>query len=243
MPNAPSRIVFAAAVIPLVFTAGCDKENAQNEPESAPKATAGEAEEPAPEGSEPKEPSGPSVDVAAGGPFEDYDLSPLGRKLQGVWLVGGSTLGQKEAWKVEGSQVTIFDGEEEKTYHLEIVAPCRLKVKDEDAGTAVYSTFTFDGDTLYKGLGSAGARIGDDVVACASGKYYVLSGDTCTEWKETFGRWEKAEAECAAGADGFALGDRKLEAAGDAFVNQQMRGNKAESFDDFEAAREALAGE
>jgi hypothetical protein len=59
-----------------------------------------------------------------------------------------------------------------------------------------------------------------------------------------FDKWEESEAECSVGDDGtLVAGSATLEKVGSAFVNSQMKGNEAKSFDDFEAAKAALAKE
>lgn len=224
-----------ALVLPLALAAGCAKEDAGDTAQASKNA------EPAAAAAEAEPPAEPSVPARGGdGPFAAYDLGAPLEALQGSWVVGGDTLGQKVAWKVEGDRLTAFDGTSETVRTLSMESPCSVKASAPSSGVSTYYTFAVDGGTLYKGLGAAGVRIGDDVVACAGGKTYVLSGDTCTAWKSFFGDWESSSAECSLDGDTLTVEGRALTAVGDAFVDAQMKGNVAEPADDFEAARAAL---
>lgn len=226
------------STLALLVAGGCKKKGEENgggkpAPTQAADAAAAKPDKPA-----------PPADKGGDNPF-GVDLSGLASKLQGSWVVGGSSLGMKAAWKVEGDKVTIFEGGKEKTAELQIFAPCRLKVVEKSGGGTMSTStnFAFDGDKLWLGLGSAGVKMGDKVFACVSADVYVLAGDKCVKWKQAmFDKWEQSEAECSIGDDGkLTAGGTTLEPAGNAFVNQQMKGNEAKKMDDYEAAKAAVA--
>jgi hypothetical protein len=237
------RSILGLSTLIAVAALGCKKDDAGGEKpadETAPDT------ETAPD----RSPGAGASDLPGGGgdnPF-GVDLAGLASKLEGNWVVGGFMAGTKAAWKVEGNQVTFVEGDNEKTGELAIVAPCRLKVIEKDGSggsSSTYSNFTFDGDKRWVGLGASGIEIGGKVFACVSNEIYVLAGGTCKKWQQAmFDKWEESEAECSVGDDGtLVAGSATLEKVGSAFVNSQMKGNEAKSFDDFEAAKAALAKE
>ena len=235
------RSIFSLSAVIAVAALGCKKDDAGGEKPAADPAPATET---APD----RSPGAGASDVPGGGgdnPF-GVDLAGLAGKLEGNWVVGGFMAGSKAAWKVEGTKVTFVEGDKEKTGELAIVAPCRLKVIEKDGSggsTSTYSNFTFDGDKRWVGLGSAGIELDGKVIACVSNEIYVLDGGKCTKWTQAmFDKWDASEAECSVGDDGtLVAGSAKLETVGSAFVNPQMKGNEAQRFDDFEAAKAALA--
>lgn len=231
-------IPIALSTVALFAAGGCKKkadEAGGDEPAPTESADAAAAKPDTP---------APTADKGGDNPF-GVDLAPIASKLEGTWVVGGSSLGQKAAWKVEGNKVTVFEGGKEKSAELVIVAPCRLKVVEKSGGgtTSTSTNFAFDGDKLWLGLGSSGVKMGDKVFACVSSDVYVLSGDKCQKWKlAMFDKWEQSEAECAIGDDGkLTAGGTTLEPAGEAFLNQQMKGNEAKKMDDYEAAKAAVS--
>lgn len=237
--------VFAAAAVVVWIGASCEGDDPEDE---APDETREEAGDP--ETDEPAELEGTEMELEGGpgeergdSPFEAYDLDALAAEFEGAWVVGGRSLGAREAWEVEGDEVRIYDGEEESRYAFEIVSPCQVALSDEEAGSTRYANFAYDGEALYSGLGAAGARAGDDIVACISAETYVLSGDDCTAWRERFGGWEQEEGDCALDGDTFEAGDRALSASGDAFLSEQMENNRAEGFEAFENAKDAIDAE
>lgn len=234
----PANFILVAAAL---VVAGCDKKDAEPsaEPTSAPEEPAAAAE-PAPP--EPKAEPESHPAVVADSPLATYGLAGIADKLQGAWVLGGSSLGMTAAWKVDGAALTEWEGgDADRALTLEILAPCYLRSKDEAAGSSVYKTFAFDGDTLYAGLGSAGVLTDEGAVVCAGGTIYELAGDTCTAWNERFGRWEKTEATCSLEDGAFTVDGRELTVTGQALVDQQMKQNAAEKHADFEAAKAAAA--
>jgi hypothetical protein len=184
-------------------------------------------------------------------PFAEFgDTAAIAKKLEGgAWLVGGPSLGQKEAWEVKGGEITVATVAGEKKLKLEVKSPCHLETIEESGGGRSSTTthFVMDGDTLYAGLGDAGLKKGGDVLACVSNAVYTLKGGACQRWDESMfdkGKWESKPAECALTGDVFEVkGDygSKLNVKGNALFTEQMEGNKAEKLPDLAAAKAKLS--
>ena len=163
--------------------------------------------------------------------------------------MGGSSLGQKEVWEVKGADVTQVTTAGEKKLKFEVHAPCQVEVVEESAGGRSSTTthFAWDGDTLYAGLGDAGVKKGDDVVACVSNAVYTLKGGTCLKWDQSMfdkSKWESKPAECALTGDVFEVkGDygSKLNVRGNVVLTEQMEQNKAEKLPDLASAKAKLS--
>jgi hypothetical protein len=198
-----------------------------------------------PSGERTKEPVPETPKDAPDGPFVGFDFEAAASKWQGAWTLPGETPGRTVAWKVDGKQLTQFDGTQEKTFEFAIYSPCQIAYTDADAGVTTYQTFTFAGDTLHAGLGSAGTVAGDAIMACMSGKTYVLRGQECLEWSEMFDDWKSQKVDCKLDGEGEArklvTPDGELPFVGEAaLANQQMQGNVAVKHGDFAAAKAAL---
>lgn len=197
-------------------------------------------EEPPPSGERTEEPVPEVPKDAPSGPFARFDFEAAAAKWQGVWTVEG------RAWKVEGKQLVVFDGTREKTYEFAIYSPCQITYTDAEAGVTTYVTFTFAGDTLHAGLGSAGTVVGDAVVGCMSGKTFVQRGAECLEWSEMFDDWKSKKADCKIEGEGAArklvTPDGELPFVSEtALANTQMQGNVAGKHADFAAAKAAIS--
>lgn len=179
------------------------------------------------------------------GPFADFDLDSVKKRLQGAWVIRG------QAWEISGDQIKIFDGKEEKTRKLEIVAPCKIGLvnKTERGTTTDFLKYTTDGEKVYVGMGNAGVRQGDKIAACGFNAVLVHSGDKCTAFKEDFhGGWKDEPGECKIEKKGeeemfvykagMARGGLKI--AGDALLSGQMEGNLAEKAASYEEAKAKL---
>lgn len=231
MPRARIYATPAIALLAALLLSGCG--NKDDEKQALP---SGErSEKPTPE--TPKD--------APKGPFAGFDFAATEARWQGAWVLGGSVAGQQVAWMIDGTKLVEFDGKTEKTYEFELYSPCQVTFTDADAGVTTYKTFTFAGDTLHTGLGSAGTVVGDAMIVCTGGKTYVLRGDECLEWSELFNDWKSEPADCKVVGQGaeskFKVGRSELSLIGDvALVNQQMRGNVAVKHADFAAAKKAL---
>jgi hypothetical protein len=200
--------------------------------------------QPPPSGERTEEPVPETPKDAPSGPFAGFDFEAAASKWHGAWTLPGST-GRMVAWSIEGTTLIEFDGEKEQTYEFAIYSPCQITYTDAEAGVTTYKTFTFAGDRLHAGLGSAGAVVGEAIVACMSGKTFVRRGEECLEWSEMFDNWKSKPAECeitGAGEDRkFVTPQGELAFVSDAaLVNQQMQGNVATRHADFAAAKAAL---
>lgn len=201
-------------------------------------------EEPPPSGERTKEPVPETPKDAPSGPFAGFDFDAAASKWQGAWTLSKS--GKSVAWTIDGKQLTEFDGAAEKTYEFTIYSPCQIAYTDAEAGVTTYTSFTFVGDKLHAGLGSAGTVVGDAIVACMSGKTFVLRGTECLEWSEMFDDWKSKQVDCKVEGEGDA---RKLVTpAGElpfvsetALANAQMQHNVAVVHGDFAAAKAALS--
>jgi hypothetical protein len=195
-------------------------------------------------------PSAKAEAPKAASPFAEFgDTAAIARKLEGgAWLVGGSSLGQKEVWEVKGGDITVATTSGEKKLKLEVKSPCHLETIEESGGGRSSTTthFVMDGDSLYAGLGDAGLKQGGDVLACVSNAVYTLKGGTCLRWDESMfdkGKWESKPAECALTGDVFEVkGDygSKLTVKGNVLFTEQMAANKAEKLPDLAAAKAKL---
>lgn len=188
---------------------------------------------------------------AATGPFADFgSTDDVLAKWQGAWVLETGSIGHYEAWEVKGTKVTSWDGKTEKVRDLEIDSPCDARVVEkgkDGSSSADHVTFAFDGDRLYTGMGSAGMKKGDKILACAVGKTFVWDGKSCAAHENNFGRWEQAATECKLEGGKFiakrpGMGDMKgeLEVVGDVLLNQQMKGNKVEKAASFAEAKTKL---
>jgi hypothetical protein len=185
-------------------------------------------------------------EVANDGPFAAFDLPGVAKKWQGSWVVDGGAA----AWDVRGDEVTVYDGATEKTLELAVKTPCQVAtIARSDGGTSsTIHKFAFDGDTLYAGLGNAGVKKGDAIVACVSNKVFTLEGGKCQAWKESMfhdGKWESEDATCSMsdqdGTQIFEADGTKLELVGEALVDAQMKNNPAKRTGNFEEAKRVLA--
>jgi hypothetical protein len=175
------------------------------------------------------------------GPFAAFDLPGVTKKWQGAWLLDGG----RKAWEVSADKVTVFDGNTDKTLEFDVQAPCQVAVTERSDGgsSSTIHKFAFDADTLYAGLGNSGVKKGDAVVACISNKVYTLQDGKCLAWKESMfdkGKWESSDATCTLSGETFEVEGTTLEVVGDALVDTQMKGNRAERQDSLDAAKSAL---
>jgi len=216
--------LFLSVLALFVIAAGCKKEEA-----AAPDQPKAEATKP----------------EKKAGPFADFDLDLVKKRLQGAWVIRG------QAWEIKGDQIKIFDGKEEKTRKLEIVAPCKIGVvtKTERGTTTDFLKYTTDGEKVYVGMGDAGIRQGDKIVACGFSAIVVHSGDKCTAFKQGMrGDWESEPGECKIEKKGeeemfiFKAGRSGggLKIAGDALFSGRMEKSVAEKMASYEEAKAKL---
>ena len=215
--------LFLVALALFVAVAGCKKEEA----------------------AAPDQPKAEAAKPEKAGPFADFDLGAVKKSLQGAWVIRG------QAWEVSGDQIKIFDGKEEKTRKLEIVAPCKIGLTNKtERGTSTdFLKYTTDGEKVFVGMGDAGVRQGNKIVACGFNAVLVHEGDKCTAFKEDFrGGWKDEPGECKIEKKGeeemfiFKAGMARggLKIAGDALFSGQMEKNVAEKVASYEEAKAKL---
>jgi hypothetical protein len=239
----PSKLeILSVVAAGLLAVTGCDKDkdDAQSKKDGDAKAEKAEGND----GDEAKtEADAPPKDD---GPFAEFDLPGLAKKWEGAWLIDGGRL----AWEVKGGELTIVDGKgDDKSRGFEVQAPCQVASieRGESGSTSTFHKFAFDGDTLYTGLGNAGVKKGDAVVACVSNKVYVLKDGKCESWRQVpfdKSKWESSEATCSLSTEDdvetFEVEGTKLEVVGEALVDAQMKRKEAERKGSLDEARAAL---
>jgi hypothetical protein len=189
--------------------------------------------------------------AAPSGPFADFgSTDDVLKKWQGAWVLETGALGHYEAWEVKGNKITTWDGKQEQTRELEIDSACAGRVVErKDGGSSSTGlTFVFEGDTLHTGMGDAGIKKGDKILACGSGKVFVWDGKACVAHENNFGRWENKPTECKLDGGKFTakrpgMGDMSstFVVQGDVLMSEQMKGNKVEKAATFADAKTKLA--
>jgi hypothetical protein len=170
-----------------------------------------------------------------GGPWQ-LDAAGVQAKLQGAWVLKNvAYAGSVEAWEIKGDKIRMWDGKQSKesTATLSLSSPCQLALKsgsDAAGWETTYATFAFDGDKLYLGLGQAGVKQGDAIIACTSRGTFVMKGTDCKVYKENFGHMEAQDgAKCALEGDTLkvsAPGDSsasELKVQNSVLLDEQMR--------------------
>jgi hypothetical protein len=176
------------------------------------------------------------------------DYSALTNKLQGAWVMQDvGSLGSIQAWNVEGTKVTMYDPRKksEQVGELTFDAPCdvTMTVKTADGSEGWGATLAIVGDTVHLGLGSAGTKSGDEVIACMGRGVYYLKGTECSRWSEHFGEWETEKATCSVddksfkGKVGEESEDELRFLAPNVLMTDQLDGNKPEKLPDWAAAK------
>ena len=183
-----------------------------------------------------KDSSGPAKDEGDEGKgaakANEPDLASWGmdekkKAWAGSWVVMEN--GTVQAWTITGDQVTTWDGKEEKTFTLKVVAPCRAYFATS-GGMQFPREFTLVGGKLQVRAQGAGFRRGKEAIFCdMSGELFVLdSAGKCSMWKQKFTDWERSDAECgfkknAEGAEVFfhkGVNDGEYAVNGDAILSK-----------------------
>jgi hypothetical protein len=226
----------------LVLVAACGKSSSSSS--SSPKPAADERGKSPASGAVP-EPAGPAT------PWK-MDRGALRAKLQGVWQGKSiSAIGDHEAWKIEGDQVTVYAGGKEETRTLSIDPPCQLTTTKKNAdGSSEGGTdhFAFDGDALHLGLGDAAVKLADgSIVACISNGVYLFQNGACKFYTSMFDKWDDGEdATCSVTGDTFKAsektfhGEGELKLTGAVGMDDQLRGNVTAKATDWAAAKAAV---
>jgi hypothetical protein len=191
--------------------------------------------------------------AADSGPFAAWDMTARRAAFQGAHVGPGAAIGMWEAWNIEGTKITTWDGKVEKTLELDVISPCEAKVIEKSDGGSSSTThhYTLHDGKLVTGLGDAGSRKGPEAIACVSNKIFTVDAKgTCTEWTAPMfdkGKYEQKPATCGFKQDGdkeiFAVTNNghesKLEVHGDALMSQQLAQTHSEKVADFAAAKTA----
>jgi hypothetical protein len=130
------------------------------------------------------------------------DTPALLARLQGAWVMRDEqTLGSVAAWEVRGEHVTIWDAKTQQESAARIVfdAPCEYQLHFDRGYTT--GRFVFDGTSLHLGLGDAGVKLGDRMIACTEIGGVVVSGTTCTFHFQYEDVWMDSSARCTLSSD------------------------------------------
>src|SRR5687767_14513159 len=130
------------------------------------------------------------------------DTAALLARLQGAWVMRDEQeIGSVAAWDVRGDQVTIWDAKTQQEVSAKLVfdAPCQYQLHFENGYTT--GRFVFDGTTLHAGLGDAGVKLDDRLIACTEMGGVVLSGTTCTYHYQYEDVWLNYSVKCSLSGD------------------------------------------
>lgn len=183
---------------------------------------------------------------ATGSLYGSFDAKAELDKLQGTWQVKDS-LSKKATWEIKGDKLTRQDGSNVREGKLEISHPGKLAFVEEKGGGTQRSFYGFarNGEDVYIGLGKAGRKSGDHFVLAVDG-LLVKQGTACKYYKKKmFEGFDKTGLEVKCGLktegdkqlftyeipDAFKKGAMvtgQVNVVGDALLDDQMMGNKAE---------------
>lgn len=240
--------ILIAILLATTTVAACKKKDGGDKPaEGAAKPT-----ETTPGGDKPADDKPADDKPAPSGPFAGWDMDARKAAFQGAFVAPGGSVGQWEAWNVEGNKVTIWDGTSERTAELSLTSPCEawIMVKGADGSSSgTVAHFTVEDGKLMTGLGDAGARKGPTAVACISSSVFTLDDKgTCLEWEQDMfekGKYRSKPGKCRFDKDGdkevfkATVHDYEtvLEVHGDALYTSQIANTHAEKVADFAAAK------
>jgi hypothetical protein len=126
------------------------------------------------------------------------DTSALLARLEGAWVMRDEQeIGSVAAWEIRGDRVTIWDAKTQVETAAKLVfdAPCQYQLHFDNGYTT--GRFVFDGDTLHAGLGDAGQKLEDRLIACTEFGGVVVSGPNCTFHYQYEDSWLNYPAECS----------------------------------------------
>jgi hypothetical protein len=225
------RKLLTLVILALFSLGACDKKESKDEAAPA-------------EGAKAK----PTITPKAGGGsmYGDFDAKAELSKLQGTWQVKDS-LSAKSTWEINGDKLTRKAGDKVEEGKIEIKYPGKVAFVEEKGGGTQRSYYGYarNGEDVYIGLGKAGRKSGDHMVLAIDG-LLVKQGPACKYYKkEMFGGFEKTglDVKCGLKAEGekqlftyevpdeFKKGEMtagQVQIVGDALLDDQMMGNKAE---------------
>lgn len=223
--------------------AGCSKKETSDQPASKPAASTETAPKPSSGGG-----GGGGGDYPA--EFAAWDMPARAAAWQGAWAGAFESAGDKSAWQIAGTQVTLAGAKGEKKLELKLESPCSAKFVEKTADGATSSTtavFTLKDGQLITGLGDAGQRKGDSAVVCGGGSIFTLDAKGCTKWEDDFGRIKSSPGECSIAKDGdketFIYKtngmESKLLVEGDVIWSEQLKNTHATKHPDLAAAKTA----
>jgi len=180
----------------------------------------------------------------------DFDAAAVQAKLQGAWIVKDhGYLGSIEAWEVKGDQVKMWNAKKDKETigTLVIKGPCVYEMKEGD-GSSTTSHYVFDGDTLHMGLGDAGVKQGEKIIACMSNGVFVSEPGKCTFYLDNFGKWSPEEGTCGLNGTEFKAANTSFKyegsmpAHGNVFASDQLWNNQPVKAASYEEAKAKAKG-
>lgn len=186
------------------------------------------------------------------GQWAAWDMPARKAAWQGAWAGPGNALGSNLAYKVEGTKVTMWDGEKETTAELVLQSPCEAYIKESnpDGSTSgSISHYTLEGGTLMTGLGDAGTKKGNSAIACVSNTIFTLDDKgACTEWEADMfdaTKYKSHPGTCSWGKDGdkdvFKATTNGMDVSvpvhGDAIYSDQIAETHLEKQTDWAAAK------
>jgi hypothetical protein len=127
--------------------------------------------------------------------FASWDLEAKKKAWQGSWVVKDN--GTYQAWTITDAKVQVWDGSSDKTYQLQIQAPCRAYFLAE-GGIKFPHEFAVVKGKLKSRPGGAGVRKGAQAMFCdPSGDVYTVDeSEQCTLWKSEYGEFKKTDGQC-----------------------------------------------
>ena len=194
-------------------------------------------------------------------PKEFEVFGDMSKAWQGNWVVRNQS--KMQAWQVNGRNVTVFDGKEEKAYTLGFNGPCKASITSAtDTGVVgLMVGFSVLGDQIHTPLRQSSHWDGEHFAGCLSGGHLLYyDANSCVYFDANLPRnkttsWTRQEVECEVkeGSTGNkylsykTASMRKPKSAGGFIdsVDQLSEENRerymAKRFDDFAAAKAALS--
>ncbi len=185
----------------------------------------------------------------AKGMFGSFDPAAEIKALDGKWKVKDSAFAKEPSlWEISGSKAKVTRGDKIMEGELEIKHPGQLALVEKSAGgsSRTYFAYARSAADVYIGLGKAGVKLGDTYYVAADDGVVIKSKDKCQFLKKKmFGGFEAkaTDVKCEIKDEGgkqflsyetpkrFKEGEMnqgKVQVVGEALLNEQMMGHKAE---------------